>query len=239
MTCTSCGANLSRTLMPHKYKCPYCGSIYYIKKNSDVNESDVKENHNNSENNNAVDITGEDTNTTVNSVQKTGAVCFCILIGIIIFICLSKVSKYDSKSKNNSVKSTYDMIDYGSEKDDKLEPLDYPEHEYMKQILELIFNKPFENVTKEEICSITYLDISYSHMQNYSFDVEYSVNYSFEDYHDFDTYIEFEETIQSVIVSENELNKDEYDLRDFSCLKGLNYCPMLRLYEIQKFSNIY
>lgn len=144
-----------------------------------------------------------------------------------------------SAKNNNKTILQKPKINYtGSIDKSKHEALDYPSSDYMKKVLSVIFNKPYEDVTKEEIGSITYIDIK-SHWGTYGVEDELDIIYSFEDYHDYDTYDEFEEHLLCSKINKSELQNERYKWEDFTSFKGLKYSPMVRISDVKTYADAY
>lgn len=113
-----------------KYKCNYCGTIY-----TSQNQSTIK-----------IDFT---------KIYKFIGVIAALFVLMLLIITQDDADKKTGKKTKTTYKTN---ISYETD-NSKPKALDYPESEYIKIVLSKIFGKPYEEVTKEEIDSITYLNI--------------------------------------------------------------------------------
>lgn len=205
LECPSCGANLTRKFFVGKYKCNYCGTIY-----TSQNQSTIK-----------IDFT---------KIYKFIGVIAALFVLMLLIITQDDADKKTGKKTKTTYKTN---ISYETD-NSKPKALDYPESEYMKIVLSKIFGKPYEEVTKEEIDSITYLNIE-TEWGMYGRGDNKNIIYSFEDYHDYDTFTEFEDNLMCVSISEAELENQKYSHKDFTCFKGLMYCPILYISDVLEY----
>lgn len=210
ISCPSCGAGVSKRLFSTSYKCSYCGNTFLIDNENEINNKEQKKK------------------------ESNVVVIILAIVAMLIFI---KVLFSMEDGKSDNISGQHPTTISSNTAIAKEEGVDFPEDEYMQNILSLIFNKPFEEVTKEEICSIKYFDISSSFEYSSGMNKYKYISYSFSDYHDYDTYADFEDTINSIKLPEDELVKNESGYRDMTCLKGLNACPYLTLTQIIKYED--
>ncbi len=188
-----------------KYKCNYCGTIY-----TSQNQSTIK-----------IDFT---------KIYKFIGVIAALFVLMLLIITQDDADKKTGKKTKTTYKTN---ISYETD-NSKPKALDYPESEYIKIVLSKIFGKPYEEVTKEEIDSITYLNIE-TEWGMYGRGDNKNIIYSFEDYHDYDTFTEFEDNLMCVSISEAELENQKYSHKDFTCFKGLMYCPILYISDVLEY----
>lgn len=208
--CPCCGAILKKKKFSTKYICNYCDNEF------DVNDSKPVSNTKNAQQ------------------SRTNSNPLYVAIGIVIFIVLIVgiilLSKHEPEETDSGYKapSNYTYNDETSAPDNT-EFYSLPQSKAGKQIASLIFEKPFDEVTEDDLLKVKYL----------SFDRDFDINsykdreniyYSFEDYKDYDNWSDFEDTIQKVTYSEENQESGFSDM-DYACFKNLTY---LNTYSIDE-----
>lgn len=219
-TCPSCGGS-AKKLYLNRYRCKYCGNEFEIKEVDDgeeIKKALIYPNKHMPQTSSPSHTPPQysQPNLTPASSKIGGYIAVGLVIFFVIIIGIANLSYKSKKSSKTNTSNNYHV-----QQDKKVEYYDLPEHERGKQIASLIFNKPFSEITKEDLAKVRYLKMDSSFDSNTLEDID-KIEYSFENYEDYPDYADFEKTIQTVEIYESNLEKDESDL-DFTCYKNLTF----------------